>query len=52
MQWYQRKLTLSPKSRGFHLITRDILKQIPEIVEIQIGFFAGLSPAYLGFDQP
>lgn len=38
MQWYQRKLTLSPKSRGFHLITRDILKQIPEIVEIQIGF--------------
>lgn len=38
MQWYQRKLTLSPKSRGFHLITGDILKQIPEIVEIQIGF--------------
>ena len=38
MQWYQRKLILSPKSRGFHLITRDILKQIPEIVEIQIGF--------------
>ncbi len=38
MQWYQRKLILSPKSRGFHLITRDILKQIPEIVDIQIGF--------------
>jgi len=38
MQWYQRKLTLSTKSRGFHLITGDILKQIPEIVEIQIGF--------------
>ncbi len=38
MQWYQRKLILSPKSRGFHLITRDILKQVPEIVEIQIGF--------------
>jgi len=38
MQWYQKKMTLSPKSRGFHLITGDILKQIPEIVEIQIGF--------------
>ena len=38
MQWIQKKLTLPPKSRGFHLITRDILKQIPEIVEIQIGF--------------
>ena len=38
MQWYQRKLILSPKIRGFHLITRDILKQIPEIVDIQIGF--------------
>ena len=38
MQWYQKKMTLAPKSRGFHLITGDILKQIPEIVEIQIGF--------------
>lgn len=38
MQWHQRKLILPPKSRGFHLITRDILKQIPEIVDIQIGF--------------
>lgn len=38
MRWFQRKLTLPPKSRGFHLVTQDILNQIPEIGEIQIGF--------------
>ena len=38
MRWYQRKLVLPAKRRGFHLITRDILSQFPEMAEIQIGF--------------
>lgn len=26
--WYQQTLTLGPKSRGFHLVTDEILGQI------------------------
>ncbi|HEX6983261.1 MAG TPA: secondary thiamine-phosphate synthase enzyme YjbQ [Balneolaceae bacterium] len=35
--WHQKKITLSPKSRGFHIITEEILNQLPEIKEIQAG---------------
>ena len=35
--WHQTKITLSPKSRGFHLITNEILKEIPQIKDIQTG---------------
>lgn len=33
----QKKITLQPKSRGFHLITDEILKQLPELKEINTG---------------
>lgn len=35
--WHQTKITLSQKSRGFHIITDEILKGIPKIEEIQTG---------------
>ncbi len=35
--WIQKKLTFNPKSRGFHLITREIVEQLPELVQIEIG---------------
>ena len=35
--WQQRILQLSPKSRGFHLITREVLDQLPEIADLQTG---------------
>ena len=35
--WYQKTITLPAKNRGFHLITRDILAEFPEIDEIRIG---------------
>ena len=35
--WTQKEIRLSPKSRGFHLITREIIQQTPEIRQIQIG---------------
>lgn len=35
--WQQKKITLSPKSRGFHLITDDVLGQIPQVGDISIG---------------
>ena len=35
--WQQRTLQLAPKSKGFHLITRDVLDQLTEIADIQVG---------------
>ncbi|AXW85912.1 hypothetical protein AU509_11475 [Lonsdalea britannica] len=35
--WMQRDVVLKPKSRGFHLITRDVLAAIPEIRQLRIG---------------
>jgi secondary thiamine-phosphate synthase enzyme len=35
--WMQRDVTLSPRSRGFHLITRDILQALPELAGIRVG---------------
>ena len=37
MTWIQKEFTLSPYPRGFHLITNDILRQIPEIQKIDVG---------------
>ncbi len=37
MVWSQRSLTLKPKPRGAHLITRDVIDALPEINEVQIG---------------
>ncbi|XMO86924.1 secondary thiamine-phosphate synthase enzyme YjbQ [Algibacter sp. AS12] len=37
MKWFQKELKLKAFSRGFHLITDDILHAIPEIKEIKIG---------------
>lgn len=35
--WLQREIVLAPKPRGFHLITREILRQIPELETFTIG---------------
>jgi secondary thiamine-phosphate synthase enzyme len=33
----QKEIILSPKKRGFHLITNEVLKAIPELKEITSG---------------
>ena len=33
----QYSITLSPRSRGFHIITPDVLDQLPEIEKIKTG---------------
>lgn len=38
MKSFQKEITLKPHVRGFHLITRQILEQVPEIKEINIGW--------------
>uniref|UniRef100_K1R8K2 UPF0047 protein yjbQ n=1 Tax=Magallana gigas TaxID=29159 RepID=K1R8K2_MAGGI len=35
--WYQREIAISAKKRGCHLITDDVLHQVPEIQKIKIG---------------
>lgn len=35
--WFQQQITLSPRSRGFHIITDEILEKIPEIKQIRTG---------------
>lgn len=35
--WYQKEITLSAKKRGFHLVTDEILRQLPELKQVQIG---------------
>ena len=37
MRWYQRQVILKPRPRGFHLITFEVLQQLPELQEIEIG---------------
>lgn len=35
--WYQTELLLKPSKRGFHLITEEILRQLPELNKISCG---------------
>ncbi|MFD1802080.1 secondary thiamine-phosphate synthase enzyme YjbQ [Mixta tenebrionis] len=35
--WHQQTLSLSAKSRGFHLVTDEIVQQLPALREINIG---------------
>lgn len=37
MQIFQTSLNIAPKTRGFHLITSDIIRSLPEISVIKIG---------------
>jgi secondary thiamine-phosphate synthase enzyme len=38
MDWMQHSVTLSPKSRGFHLVTGEILDEVPELRNVRVGF--------------
>lgn len=37
MTWTQHTLTFASRRRGFHLITREITQQIPELEDMQVG---------------
>ena len=39
MKVYQKEIRLGPKSRGFHLVTRELLGEFPEIRQIRCGRF-------------
>ena len=37
MIWVQRRITLAPRPRGFHLITRELVEALPELDGFEVG---------------
>jgi secondary thiamine-phosphate synthase enzyme len=37
MMWVQGRITLAPRARGFHLVTREVLDQISGLEQIRVG---------------
>ena len=37
MAWFQKTITLSPRSRGFHLITEELVRALPELARVRVG---------------
>ncbi len=37
MEWIQKTVTLPSRPRGFHLVTRELLDQFPELAGLQVG---------------
>ncbi len=37
MIWMQKEIELRPRTRGFHLITGEILQQVAEVHEYEVG---------------
>ena len=35
--WIQRHLDLGPRSRGFHLVTREVVEALPELARLRVG---------------
>lgn len=35
--WFQKELSLKQRPRGFHLVTEEILRQVPEIRQLSVG---------------
>lgn len=35
--WLQRKIDISPRKRGFHIITEEILNALPELSDYRVG---------------
>ena len=35
--WAQRQISLEPRARGFHLITREIESAVPELRSLEVG---------------
>lgn len=54
MSWLQKTVTLKPRPRGFHLVTREILEQLPELRDYRIGrahFFLQHTSASLSLNE-
>ncbi|MFA6970689.1 MAG: hypothetical protein WC208_04720 [Gallionella sp.] len=37
IMWLQKEIRLKPKARGFHLITDELVRELPELRDFRIG---------------
>jgi secondary thiamine-phosphate synthase enzyme len=37
MAWFQKTITLAPRSRGFHLITEELVRALPDLARVRVG---------------
>lgn len=35
--WIQKEISLKARSRGFHLVTQEVLAQVPEVSQLSVG---------------
>ena len=35
--WVQKKINMPAKQRGFHLVTHEMVNELPELAQINIG---------------
>jgi secondary thiamine-phosphate synthase enzyme len=52
--WIQKQIQLKARSRGFHLVTDEILQQLPELSDFKIGiiqFFIQHTSASLAINE-
>lgn len=52
--WLQKTLTLNGKARGFHLVTDELLQQLPELKKFSLGlahFFLQHTSASLSINE-
>ncbi|MEA2255165.1 MAG: hypothetical protein QOG35_1210 [Solirubrobacteraceae bacterium] len=35
--WVQRQIALEPRPRGFHLVTGEVQRALPELAELEVG---------------
>ena len=52
--WLQKQISLKPRARGFHLVTEEILAQLPELESVAIGqahFFLQHTSASLSINE-
>jgi secondary thiamine-phosphate synthase enzyme len=35
--WIQREIRLEPRPRGFHIVTREVLDELPELRAVDVG---------------
>lgn len=54
MNWHQKTITLKSRPRGFHLVTAEILEQLPELENYRCGrahFFLQHTSASLSINE-
>ncbi len=52
--WVQKQIRLKARSRGFHLVTREIVSQLPELTQLETGlahFFLKHTSASLSINE-